>query len=162
MGNLMRLLCDTSIYGEMIKEPEVDKIPEIIKNADKFKIYGFDLIRKELRGNSKVRSRLTGLYSQLTNGIDYPENKKTEELADEYYSRFRKSGGTSPKQKIINDFKIIACASIYDIDVVVSEDAKTMLGPLSKKAYGIVNAANRLRTPVFWKYPRFKEEILKL
>ena len=162
MGNLMRLLCDTCIYGEMIKETRVDEIPEIIKNSGKFKICGFDLIRKELRGASKVRSRLTGLYSELTDGIDYPENKKIEELAKKYYRQFRNLGGTRPEQKIINDFKIIACASIYDMDVVISEDAKTMLGPLSTKAYSIVNKDNKFRTPTFWKYSKFKETILGL
>ena len=72
----------------MIKETRVDDITEIIKNSCRFKICGFDLIRKELRGGSEVRSRLTGLYSQLTDGIDYPENKKIEELAD-FTGKFR-------------------------------------------------------------------------
>ena len=48
------------------------------------------------------------------------------------------------------------------MNVVVSEDEKTMLGLLSKKAYDRVNATKNIKTPEFWKYPRFKKEILKL
>ena len=158
----MRLLCDTCIYGIMINDNEVNTMIEKIQSSGRFKINGFDVIKRELRREGRDKSRLTGLYDQLMNAKDYPEYQKITRLAEEYYREFKNFGGTSPKQKIINDFKIIACASLYYMNVVVSEDEKTMLGLLSKKAYDRVNAAKKIKTPEFWKYPRFKKEILKL
>ena len=162
MVDPMRLLCDTCIYGIMINDPKTEEIAEKIRSSGKLKICGFDLIRKELRASSLKKHALTGAYSRLMNGKEYPENEKITDLAEEYYREVQESpGGTSPKRKIINDFKIIACATLYYMNVVVSEDAKTMMGPMSKKAYDNVNAGKKLRTPGFWMYSKFRETALR-
>ena len=68
----MLLLCDTCIYGIMINDNEVDTMIEKIQSSDRFKINGFDVIKRELRREGRDKSRLTGLYDQLMNAKDYP------------------------------------------------------------------------------------------
>lgn len=61
------------------------------------------------------------------------------------------------EEEIINDFKIVACATIHNVDVLVSNDNKTMLSTVSKRAYTSVNGIRRLITPDFIDFEGFKK-----
>ena len=82
-------------------------------------------------------------------------------MAEAYYAEYKKNGGGQGKKKIMNDFKIIACASLGGMDVVVSTDDRTMLSEISKKSYAAVNDSKGLRTPGFWDYLRFRKAVLE-
>ncbi len=56
----------------------------------------------------------------------------------------------SPKKKLRDDFKIIACASFHALDVLVSEDRHTLLSPLVIEACKKVNNRNKLVSPTFF------------
>ena len=99
MGNLMRLLCDTRIYGIMINDNEVDIMIEKIQSSGRFKINGFDVIKRELRREGRDKSRLTGLYDQLMNAKDYPEYQKITRLAEEYTGNSKTSAAPAQNRK---------------------------------------------------------------
>jgi len=47
---------------------------------------------------------------------------------------------------------IVACASFYSLDIIYSEDNKTLIGKTALKAYNHINIKENLRTPGFLKY----------
>ena len=50
------------------------------------------------------------------------------------------------------DFTIVACASFYKMDLVVSDDQKTLLSKPAIKAYKHICIKEGLWNPNFWKY----------
>ncbi len=52
----------------------------------------------------------------------------------------------------MNDFKIVACATLFNCDLVITEDQRTMLNPIAIKSYRYVNLKNNKRTPTFYRY----------
>jgi hypothetical protein len=78
-------------------------------------------------------------------------------LASKYFIVYKELGGTAKEKDIENDFLIVAAASIKSLDVVVSEDNKTMKDRTAMKSYEIVNKLNGLRTPEFIGYELFKK-----
>jgi len=131
-------------------------------------IYGVkEIIRKELRatpkdskvGEKKLRSNLLGLYDIFTRSHELSLAEEHKKLADDYYKAYRELGGSKPKDSILNDLIIVACASSTEMDVVVSEDEKTMLTENAIKAYNFVNNINKKRTPKVIGYTEFKYEL---
>jgi len=47
---------------------------------------------------------------------------------------------------------IVACASFNGLDIIYSEDNKTMYNKKSLKAYAHINLKGNLRTPSFLRY----------
>ena len=80
-------------------------------------------------------------------------------LADAYYFAYVKAGGRLPREKLFNDFLIVACASVHGIDIVISEDNATLASELSLLAYQKVNHEQKLSFPQFIKYEEFKHII---
>ena len=103
---------------------------------------------------------LLRLYDDLVKK-SYDLNSEMENLAGQYYELYQNLGGTFPKIEMMNDFLIIACASLKNLDVVVSHDTKTMFHELAIKAYTSVNKINNLRLPEFIGYEKFKNGITK-
>ena len=60
-----------------------------------------------------------------------------------------------------NDFIIIATATIYQLDVVISDDENTMLSDKAVDAYMNVNKKYGLKDPKFKKYNEFKKELAR-
>ena len=57
---------------------------------------------------------------------------------------------------MFNDFLIVACAAINELDIVVSEDNKTMLSEYAIKTYDTVNSLRYHKTPKFIRYDEFR------
>ena len=165
---MKRVLPDTNFYELMLKYLEIEKIRKI-KESGVIVFYGVDIIRKELRATPKtktefvrnellkLRNALLLIYDLLVGAHQYKIESKTNQLADDYYIAYKVLKGKAQKEEIIADFKIVACASIHNIDVLVSDDNKTLLSPESKKAYNSVNNINNLRTPNFMGFEEFKK-----
>ncbi len=157
-----RVLLDTNIYGLIALSDESDKITENIAKGEII-VVGFDLIRKELRstpknlkiGDKKLRIELLGFYDTLVRGHDYKTTKIISELAEEYFETIFNLGVRVPKHKILHDLLIVACASVNEVDVVVSEDKRTMLSNEFLTGYRIVNNIRKLRMPQFIGYEKF-------
>lgn len=165
---MKRVLPDTNFYELMLKYLEIEKIRKI-KEVGAIIFYGADIIRKELRATPKtktefvrdkslkLRNTLLLVYDLLVSEHQYIIDQKVNQLSDNYYIAYKVLNGKVPKDKIIIDFKIAACASVHKIDVLVSDDDKTMLSPEAKKAYASVNEINKLKTPDFIGFEEFKK-----
>ena len=82
-----------------------------------------------------------------------------EELAGKYFIVYKTFGGHAAKKEIENDFKIIACASLNNLDIVVSEDTKTMLSNAAISSYESVNKLFGFKTPQFIKFNEFRDKL---
>ncbi|MDD5163098.1 MAG: hypothetical protein PHD95_02705 [Candidatus ainarchaeum sp.] len=147
-----RTMLDTNTY-EILYKKEFSKILHKIESGELI-VYGCGVIRNELREIPKsvtvdgknYRGLLLSIYDQLTKDHTYPVESLAETLAEEYWKSY--SGGVA-KRKIFPDFLIVAVATLHRLDIVVSEDDKTMKSKLAMQAYEKVNAKNCLETPKF-------------
>lgn len=163
---MLRVIMDTNIYGRLVEEENFREIVTKIKNDQEFKVYGFGLIRKELRDTPKSsklgrfsrRNLLLNLYDGITGGKYLKDSLKIHHLAMKFYNSYRELGGIRnwDKTNIDADFTIVACAMFYNLDVLVSDDVKTMLSKVALKAYKHISVKEGLRTPTFYQYSDLK------
>ncbi|HLC67435.1 MAG TPA: hypothetical protein VJI12_00980 [archaeon] len=160
---MKRIILDTNIYGRIVEKRQEEEIRQIIERHHGVIIYGFDVVRKELRAVSKdvrsskklVRLMLLGIYDKLIKSHNYFTTSAIVQLSGEYYSVYRELGGKESEKEMLNDFLIVACASIHELDIVVSDDNETMLSDNAIKAYRIINSLKKYRTPEFIGYGAF-------
>jgi len=165
---MLRVIFDTNIYGLIIKEEEYEKIKKKLKDDKNLIIYGFKPIRKELRntpkylklGRLKTRNLLLNLYDDLIKEKYLGDIEEIDKLAKKFYNLYRKLGGIRnwKKTNINIDFIIVAFACFYKLDLVISEDAKTLLNPNSQKAVNLICKQEKLWLPNFWKYSDLKKK----
>lgn len=167
---MKKIIFDTSVYGELIKDKETFlKVSKFI--PDELVIYGIKIIRNELKntpryikeGNRSRRMLLLEVYDIFVRKEkhDLKYNKLIETLSEDYFKEYKKQGGSLAKHNIKNDFLIIATATIYNLDVVVSKDEHSMLSEKSIKSYDIVNNKYGLSNPNFERYKDFKRKIMR-
>ncbi len=157
---MLRVVFDTNIYGNLVEEPDADEIERRIREEKDFVVYNFPLIRKEIRNipkltdaSRKARISLLEMYDRITGGHYLRNSIEITLLAKKYFDQYRNLGGTYGWDTNIRvDFMIVACASSYGLDVVYSDDQRTMLGKDAMKAEQHININERLRTPNFLKY----------
>ena len=159
---MQRVIFDTNIYGLLMKEENIGLIREKILNDKNFVLYGFQPIRKELRDTPKTeklgrlskRNLLLCLYDELTKGRYLKDSIQINRIALKFYNSYRQAGGIRSwdETNIDVDFTIVACASFYKLDVVVSDDSKTLLSKPAMKAYKHITVKEGLWHPNFWKY----------
>lgn len=148
---MRKIIFDANIYGEIVIDPDIDIIKEKIKHFGI--IYGFRIIRNKMRETSKskyvddrgLRILLLSLYDDVTRGREFSVSEEMEQIAQSYYKAYREFGGSKSLEKIIEDFTIIACASVHGIDIVVSDDEKSMLTENAIRAYKLVNSIIKKR-----------------
>ena len=169
---MKRELLDSNIYGKIIENMEVDLI---LNNLPKSGIivYGSEIIRKELRNTPKekimvtenkrikIRLLLLNIYDFVVRNHQLKATDAVKELAEAYFIAYKKFGGIKARNEIINDFIIVSTATLNKLDVVYSEDNKTMLGTKAIQCYELVNSIKKLKTPKFKSYEEFKNEISK-
>ena len=163
---MLRLILDTNIYSSIAKDKDSKEIARKIKGNNNLKIYGYKSIKNEIKeipkslkyGNQKYRTLLINLYFDLIKE-QYPESQNIKKLAEIYYKEFKKLGGKRSFNDLKNDFEIVACASIHKLDLIISEDEKTLKGNIALKSYKEVNFRNLLRTPEFYNYESLKKII---
>ena len=162
---MKRILLDANIYGEIVIDPDIEKIKGKIRNAGI--IYGFRVIRNKMRATSKsryagnhgLRVSLLSLYDEVTRGKEFVITEEMKRIAQSYYSAYREFGGSKSFGSIGEDFVIIACASVHGIDIVVSDDEKSMLTENAVRAYRLVNGIAKKRMPDFIDYEEFKRRL---
>lgn len=67
---MKRVLLDTNIYGRIVERQQEERVKESLGNSPDIIVYGFDVVRKELRATSRkirfgkksVRIALLTLY----------------------------------------------------------------------------------------------------
>ena len=161
---MKRVLLDTNVYGELAIDPALEKLRERIINGGNFVFYGADLIRKELRetpkaekfGNRNLRIILLSMYDDVTKEHTLKITSEIVELADNFYKAYKELGGLKSKQDIISDFLIVSAAMVNGLDVIVSNDEKTMLTENAIKAYRLIADVKKKRLPDLIVYDKFR------
>lgn len=164
------MLPDTNIYGELVIDPDIDKIKRHFEESkEKLAIYGLKLVRDELRATPKpskvegknLRVALLSLYDYFVKDHELKFNmEELNKIANDYYKAYISLGGSKSKSLMINDFIIVACASKNNLDIVVSNDNITMLSENAIRAYNDVNKIIGLKAPEFIDYKDFKKIIM--
>lgn len=159
---MLRVIFDTNIYGKIVDESNYEELATKIKNDENFKVYGFQPIRKELRdtphtsrlGKFSKRNLLLSLYDGITAGRYLEDALQIHRLAMKFYNTYREFGGIRnwSETNIDVDFTIVGCATFYQLDLVVSDDSKTMLSKPALKAFKHICMREALRQPLFWRY----------
>ena len=151
----MTSLLDSNIYGLLVADiKDGPDLIEKIKQDPNFVIHNFKLIRNELR---KAPSKVLPVYDNLVANRVIQETKQIKDLANLYFKEYKTNGGVQGQKKILNDFKIVACATLLNSDLVISEDRRTMLHPTAIKSYRNINI-NIGRTPTFFTYTDLKKK----
>lgn len=161
---MKRILLDTHFYGLLSKDEERLRIVEKIKAGGKIVIYGFKTIRNELRDvpklirteNKNLRIDLLNLYDSIVENHVLELTGNILEIAENYYKAYKEFGGIRSKEDVRNDLIIVSAASLNNLDIVVSNDEKTMLAENAVRAYALINSVINKRTPKFISYPDFK------
>ncbi len=162
---MLRVIFDTNIYGHLIAEPDAAELEERIVSESEFTVYGFIPIRKEIRNIPKTTklSRQTRIvllkaYDKITGNHLLSNSAKITHIAKKYYDFYRQSGGGYTWDTTIRiDFMIVACASVHGLDIVYSNDNKTLSNKTAIKSYDHINMKENIRTPRFLNY----DELLK-
>ncbi len=165
---MKRVLLDTNIYGRLVLDNTRSKIKERLENPKHFVVYGTHIIRKELRntpkkiriGNVGLRNDLLQVYDEITKGRMLPITPFEHEIADHYFKLYKELKGKCSKEELFHDFLLVACAAHHRLDIVVSDDARTLLSGSALKAYTLVHAIKNLPTPRFLLYEEFKKQLM--
>ncbi|MBI3035028.1 hypothetical protein HYY71_01780 [Candidatus Woesearchaeota archaeon] len=161
---MKRLLPDTNFYGLLAMDSERLKVVGSIKTSRGLVIYGFKIIRDELRDIPKkikiegrnLRIDLLNLHDEIIGRHTLEFADTIQKRADDYYKAYREFGGAKTRDHIIKDFLIVSCASLNNPDIVVSNDEKSMLAENAVRAYNLVNSVIGKKTPQFISYEKFK------
>ena len=100
------------------------------------------------------------MYDDIVTSTIITDSNEIRKLADEYFKEYRNNGGGVGKKKIFNDFKIVACATLKNFDLVVSDDERTMKSSKAVEAYKTVNIKINRRTPTFHSYKNLKRRYI--
>ena len=163
MAQKLRVLLDTNVYGYLLDQAEREWV-DSLRGSDQFVFYGFKVIRQELRaiprhllhGNRNYRSLALGLYDHLVKERGFGLDSLVEALAGEYARAYR---GRVSKQKLRNDFLVVACATLHRLDILVSDDEKTMLSGKAREAYREVNKRFAWPQPKFYTITEFRKRV---
>lgn len=164
-----RVLLDTSVYGRLVSDKITLQNLEEKQEAHKIVIYGTKILRHELRETpkhmtlegKKLRILLLGIYDSLVSSHNLEFNKLVRTLSNDYFKAYKEEGGSLSNQEISNDLIIVATATIYNLDIVVSDDERSMFSDKAIRAYKKVNKDYGMKNPLFKKYNNFKEEIAR-
>ncbi len=149
-------ILDTNIYGKIVEDKDNMILIKAIVERDQFIIHNFKVVRDELR---KVPDILK-IYDRMVKTQLFHDTREIDNLAREYFREYKNNRGVKSLNKIINDFKIVAYASIKNCDLIFSEDRKTMTHPISLKIYRNVNLKRQIRTPTFYSYNDLKRSFI--
>lgn len=125
--------------------------PKVVDNLVRDKnifVINFRVVRDELRKYKKTLK----VYENIAKGKKIQDSKQIDDLANEYFKEYRKNKGGTGERKMRRDFKIVACASMKNCDIVYSEDNSTMKCEKALKSYKIINSIYNYRTPEFKSY----------
>jgi len=148
----IRAILDTNVY-EYLYKYDLARIDRLIEKGE-LVVYGCKVIRDELReiprefkaDGKSYRNILLGIYDTIIGEHSFPVEKIIEVLAEEYWVEY--AGGVA-KRKLFPDFLIVATATIHNLDIIVSQDDRTMKSNPARKAYEKANQRNGFETPRF-------------
>ncbi|MBI3034584.1 hypothetical protein HYY72_05485 [Candidatus Woesearchaeota archaeon] len=82
-----------------------------------------------------------------------------EKLAVQYYLAYKKLGGKADYRQMGEDLTIVATATLNNLEVIYSDDKKTMLSKEAIDSYKLVNDLHDIPLPMLKSYKEFKQEL---
>ena len=170
---MRRVLLDTNIYGLIVEKREEEEFKELLNKA-RATVYGCQAIRKELRdtprnkrlltntGIRNLRIGLLGLYDTITKEHEVIADGKTQALTQKYLKRFCELTGQTAIDHLKIDFLLVACATLNNLDLIISDDHKTLMSSAASKAYNFVNGLEGLKLPTMLTYEDTKVFLKRL
>ncbi|MBI2550028.1 PIN domain-containing protein [Candidatus Woesearchaeota archaeon] len=168
---MMRVLLDTNVYAKLVLDEEV-QMELLGRIPSQIMVYGSEVNRHELRDLPKglqlydrnERILLLRVYDLLTQKEKrtYRTTPFVEMLALKYFEEYVRLKGNKGYEELRKDFVIVATASLHNLDIIVSEDKKTMFSAEARKAYEAVNQNNQIRTPQMIGYAEFKQMLRRI
>ena len=169
---MKRILLHTNVYGKLVEDTFIFPLLLDQKTSNSLVVYGTDVIRKELRAISKKATDKKGqmirlytlyVYDSLITKMNHTlrVNNFIEGLAQLYMNEYRIKGGGVGEVEIKNDFLIVACATLHNLDIVISDDKRTMLSTSALAAYKSVNQKQGFQNPNYMQYVTFRDKLLK-
>lgn len=166
-----RVIFDTSVYGKLIerfpKEVETLQLHALLRKM--CVIYSCNTIRKELRAAPRLptttgkdlRLTLLRLHDTIIRK-QFLVNTHIVELTEHYFKKAKELGDVKVKSwsTMNHDLTILASATVHGMDVIVSNDLKTMLGPFIMNAVKEINEMFGLSTPRFIPYETFEKKLV--
>ena len=166
-----RILLDTSVYGKLAEDSFLYPLLLEKKKQVDFVFYGAPLIRNELRAtpkyrkieNKSIRAYVLFLYDNLITKENHilKMNFFIEKLSELYITEYKRRGGSFSSAELKNDFIIVAYATMYGLDILVSNDKRTMFSNTALLSYGAVNKTQGFKNPTYLHYNKFREQLLK-
>lgn len=163
---MKELMFDTSVYGELVDDDlALEKVAALVNTV--FLAFGSSTVRGELddtpaitlvtRGKFRglnLRELILWLYKLIVelSGGEIRDSDLIEVLALRYTVASKKSKVTT---RVINDFRIVAAASLHSIGLFVSAD-KSQISKYYGALYEDVNASYQLKTPGLVPFAVFK------
>jgi len=165
---MLRVIFDTNIYSFLVKDKNVELLTTKILTDKDFLVYGYKPIRDELRevpkhlklGKLNQRNLVLGLYDGLVKSKNLKDNSEIEKLAKKYFFHCLSLGSKISWTNVEVDFKMVSCASLNNLDIVVSEDNKMLKNKKALESFRTINDKESLRTPDFWDYHRLIRKYL--
>lgn len=154
---MANVVIDSCTYGKIVKDKKWETLVENIINDKSFVVFNFKIIKDELR---KAPKQVLIIYDQIVSTNLIKDSRKISRLAEDYYKQYKINSGGKGKKKIINDFKIVACASIKNCDLLFSDDEHTLKCNNALESYKIINLKRNYRTPTFYNIRDLKKKYL--
>lgn len=176
---MMPMVFDSSVYGELALDvPFLEKVSKHVNTA--FAVLGSEVVWEELQNTPvgkkiregkfkgmSLREFLTTAYTLITRRSEnLLKTDLVEIVAAKYYVVYAKeaakAGVAKKASKLLNDFRIVASASLRGADFLVTADIASMLNADAVKAYVVVNGVFQLKTPVLFAYGDFKRRFSEI
>ncbi len=156
------ILLDTNIYGLALEKKEVADIMVFFINekqklARNFMILGSEIVYNEINANphKEARTRLNELYQVVISGqIRLTDQIKS--LAMDYLNEFK----NNHLRITLEDCQIVAGSSIANVEFIVTENRKTMMGHKSIEVFNLINKKKGIKTPKLIGYDMLKSLLL--
>lgn len=154
-------MLDTNIYDALVLGKGT-VFAKAVRHSDRVVVYGNKVIRGELRrmprgikwNGRNARNWLLNTYDFVVGRHNLETGEVVNFLALKYWDEYN---GAQSFGKIISDFIIVACASIHSLDIVCSEDNRTMRTKGCLRIYRKVNRRDGLRIPRFIGFREFEK-----
>ncbi len=176
---MMSIVFDSSVYGELaLDEPFLNEVSKQVNAA--FAVLGSEIVEGELQNTPadkkisegkfkgvSLKEFLTTAYKLIVRRSEtLLKTDLVEIVAAKYYVVYAKeaarTGLAKKEDKLLNDFRIVASASLRGADFLVTADVASMLSAEVVEAYRMVNGVFQLKTPALLAYGEFKRRFSEI
>jgi len=155
---MKNILLDTNIYGLALEKKDVAHALAFLaeekqKSEKRYFVLGSEIINDEINANphKETKTRLNELYQVVISG-EIRLTDKIKELALEYLNECKNNS----VKITIEDCQIVASSCFANVDLIVTDNRKTMMNPKAIDIFTSISRNKKLRTVKFVGYETLK------